>query len=60
MLNSATGNSKYMTDKLSYKTAKYLFKYITKGPDYADANLQNDEIKDYINGRYLRVYVADF
>ena len=38
---------------ISYKSTKYLFKYITKGPDYAEATLTQDEIKNYVSGRYL-------
>ena len=34
---------------------KYLYKYITKGPDYLDINIRrsHNEIANHINGRYL-------
>ena len=37
----------------SFKTLKYCFKYVHKGPDRAAIEYSIDEIKTYIDGRYI-------
>jgi hypothetical protein len=37
----------------TFKTLKYCFKYIHKGPDRATLQYELDEIKKYIDGRYI-------
>lgn len=37
----------------TFCTVKYCFKYIHKGPDRATLEYEHDEIKQYINGRYI-------
>ena len=37
----------------TFKTLKYCFKYIHKGPDRAMLQYELDEIKTYIDGRYI-------
>ena len=37
----------------TFKTVKYCFKYIHKGPDRATLQYNIDEIKTYIDGRYI-------
>ena len=37
----------------SFKTLKYCFKYIHKGPDRATLEYDIDEIKTYVDGRYI-------
>ena len=37
----------------TFKTIKYCFKYIHKGPDRATLQYELDEIKTYIDGRYI-------
>jgi len=37
----------------SFKTLKYCFKYIHKGPDRATIHCELDKIKTYIDGRYI-------
>ena len=36
-----------------FRTVKYCFKYIYKGPDRATLEYEHDKIKQYINGRYI-------
>jgi len=38
---------------LTFHTVKYCFKYIHKGPDRATLEYDHDEIKKFINGRYI-------
>jgi hypothetical protein len=37
----------------TFRTVKYCFKYIHKGPDRATLEYEHDEIKQYIDGRYI-------
>jgi hypothetical protein len=37
----------------TFRTIKYCFKYIHKGPDRATLQYEHDEIKQYIDGRYI-------
>lgn len=37
----------------SIKAVKYLHKYLYKGPDRATAKFEADEIKQYLNGRFI-------
>ena len=37
----------------TFRTVKYCFKYIHKGPDRATIEYERDEIKQYIDGRYI-------
>ena len=37
----------------TFRTVKYCFKYIHKGPDRATLQYKRDEIKQYIDGRYI-------
>ena len=37
----------------TFRTVKYCFKYIHKGPDRATLQYDRDEIKQYIDGRYI-------
>ena len=37
----------------TFRTVKYCFKYIHKGPDRATVEYERDEIKQHINGRYI-------
>ena len=37
----------------TFRTIKYCFKYIHKGPDRATLEYEHDEIKQYIDGRYI-------
>jgi len=39
----------------TFRTIKYCFKYIHKGPDRAMLEYERDEIKQYIDGRYIGV-----
>jgi len=36
-----------------FRTVKYCFKYIHKGPDRATLQYDQDEIKKFIDGRYI-------
>ena len=37
----------------TFRTIKYCFKYIHKGPDRATVEYERDKIKQYIDGRYI-------
>jgi hypothetical protein len=37
----------------TFRTVKYCFKYIHKGPDRATLEYEHDEIKEFIDGRYI-------
>lgn len=46
----------------SVKAIKYIFKYINKGSHRAtfSVNSENDEIPNYLNGRYIYVLLKHF